>query len=267
MLKLLENRYPNSHKIWAVAEKVKQGKFLWENQELINEIVVSTDTEGQIYSYNGVEFHQSTRQPFFDIQININPPVNDPLWCDKICCVEQCVLMAGFTSEDYYSLSEQDRKPHLTWNYPINKVFDKYIVIHTTAGYGQGNRRAPSQEWWNEFRKQYEDTKIVQIGHPNDSNLENVYDARNLSLFEQFQIILGASGGVFNDSGLAWAIGAIGTIPMVNLITYHLGQHSKNPAALAPEHWNNDKIDLFHPNSCSDIPHEDILSAIKELTK
>lgn len=270
LLHLAKKRYPNSYITWPIAKKSQSTIQFIKNHPLINEILISDDDEGNIYTIDGVQYNQKTdKLPGFDFQIDCNPPARANWYNnDKNRLVNENCLMAGFIQEEFDNLNDQEKIPKL-YRYFDLKYFSTpkvpVITFQSTAGYGQGLTRSPSVDWWNNLIESCQNRFcFVQIGHPNDAIVRKAGNICHHDFIEQFAYILGSSLYIGIENGITWIVGAYGEIPQINLTTYHMPNHSSNPIAWMPQSQRQDETNFFHPYSCSDISIEEVVKAIEK---
>lgn len=268
ILNFWKNKYPNSEITWVLADKCKQGLDFWKGHPHISNILISDDPEGDIYTINGQTYNQKTDSLPFDIRTpDFNPPVPTDTSYNTHNAVELAWRMAGLDLNDYYALPPEQQRPRL---YSRTKPlpYQKFISIWPMAGYGKGTSRSPSELWWKAMvdiliKDGY---AVSHFGHPSEPRLSNEWDyyyLTTLSLFEQVNLAANSDISIGTDSGSHWLLGSYDACPLINLLTYHLPGHNQNSTGLAPMHYSNKQINLFHPTSCSDIPHEEVLAAVK----
>lgn len=270
-LNILEQKYPNSHKIFGIAKKCQQGLKFWQTHPLISEILTSSDPEGNHYSYQGKDFNQKTEKlEDFIYQGDVNPDVPSGVTYNKYKSIEIATLMAGFSLEELYSLPEDQQRPRLYKNGPIFR-YKKTIAYWPLAGYGTVDNRSPSKEWSEELVKKLIGAgyTIFHFGHPKEptlSNHHNYFRLTEMELYNQVMIAIGCQCNVGTDSGSSWLTSSYGESPLVCLNTFSFSGHYANSCALAPMHYSKNQINLFDPNSCSNIPHDSVIQSIKDLS-
>lgn len=272
ILNFWKNKHPNSQITWVLASKCKQGLKFWEGHPHISSILISDDSEGNIYTIEGKTYNQKTDKLPFDIKTpDFNPPAPTDISYNTHNCVELAWRMAGLDLKDYYALPPEQQRPRL---YSRTKPlpYQNFVSIWPTAGYGKGTSRSPSKLWWKAMvdiliKKGYSVSHFGHSSEPRLSNEWNYYYLATLPLFEQVNLAANSEVSIGTDSGSHWLLGSYDACPLINLLTYHMPGHSQNPCALAPMQYSNKQINLFHPTSCSHISHEDVPVAIKELSK
>lgn len=252
ILDYLKNKYPNSYIYFSLAKKCQQAKFLFENHPLIDEVKI-TDFDEDL-GPTDFEIIKNC-----DIFINPKPPqpsVQD--WYNYKNCLEITFILAGIDTVNLKT------KPKLTIKNKDTKLANS-IAVWPLAGYGSGNNRSPSKNWWESMLSKFPDKKIYQFGHPKDYKIElpNVIHLNEKNFEEQILKSLNCSIILGTDSGSMWVTGAFGEVPQINLLTNWLPNHIKNPYALAP--IGEKCFNFFAEGSCDNIDVSEVADKILEL--
>lgn len=271
----LKRKYPKSYITWVIQGKCSQAAPLYLNHPLIDRIYI---TEGWEYRTENDERIKSNH----DIIINETPPVIDPLWYNKINCVECVANMAGI--DDIFSvIDEVESQPTLVkwWvdpdeqNDPRNHGYstihhkidsrDNFkIGIFPFAKYASQENRSPTLEWWSAVCSMLkaEGYSIEHFGWITEPNISGVETKNvNLSFFEQIKKALTCDLVIGTDSGSMWVLGAF-KIPSIYIMTYHMAGHNENPNALKPINVNGTM--LFNPKNCNMVKPIDVIDKVKE---
>jgi len=275
VLNYFEKKYNNSYKYWVIQKKCSQCVDIFLNHPLIDNIRITENWE----TFGDSDFEIIKK---CDISIPFDMKHENNLWYNEDGCVEETAKMAGILDlKDV--LSDEEMKPKLyQWFNAgfINSIntgytseydgshnnFKKTISIWPFAGYGSLDKRSPSIKWWRELIEEliFNGYRIYQCGYINEKSLfenEKFFIINNLSFFEQIKISLATSFSIGTDSGVMWVLGAY-SHPSINLMTYWLPNHNKNPFSLAP--INDNGINIFNPESCDNIEIEEVMEKIKE---
>lgn len=264
ILNYLENKYPNSYKIFPISQKTSQSAPLFINHPLIDRIHILGTHEG--LSEDDLKMAQECNliiNPFPD-----HPDKSD--WYNYYSCVDETVRMAGIDLEDFKLMPENLKKPKLEKWFKLNK-YENTIAVWPFACYGVDTDRNPSVIWWKNILKVIEEKfnyTILHFGAENEPNLsegsKNYFKMTNLSFFEMIRITLGCRLSIGTDSGSSWVIGAYG-LPQINLVLKNAINHNRNYSAFAPENYLNNKIDLIGLDGKDCITEQQIINSIKQL--
>ncbi len=266
ILNFLEKKYPNSYKYFSIFQNCSQAAPLFLNHPLIDKIKISDHAED--FGEDDEKILQSCK-----VRINTRPEVyDDGKWFHERGHVEESFLMAGFSKEEFDSLSEMEKRPFLSRWFQINPD-ENQIGIYPFAGYGKEMHRCPTPQWWRNtidilIKEGY---KIVHLGwhqEPDVCDHPNYTKLTHLSFFDQIKIAGSCKATISSDTGTSWIMGAYG-FPQVVISTYHFQQggikHSSNPMAFFPVNYNDLMIPLFDGGSCDNVPNEMVLKALKSL--
>lgn len=253
------------HLTMSLARKCKQAAPLFLFQEGIHEIKLTHEEEflTDIEIQNAKDYH--------DIFINPTPGHSDPFWYNNRSCVEETMLQCGAEYHEVWkTLPKKLQQPRLNKWWDTDFVNKKFVAFHCKAGYGKGNFRSPSINWWNQLAKLLiqKGYTVIQVGHCTDEKiryLDYIKYYNNYSLFEQIQIATGCEYYLGTDSGFSWIINSYGINKCISLITRWESNHIDNDLALAPENWNNKNINLFGQGNCDAILFSEVLAAIEKL--
>jgi len=257
ILTYLEKKYPNSFKYWSVAKKISQAVSLFINHPLINQIHVTRGLEGP-------EKDDYILINSCDLILNVNPQHPDARYPNDFNIYEETFRMAGFSIEEYNTLSEEEKRPKLVKWFDVKK-HPNAIALFAFAGYNRQPFRNPSIEWYNDLIVELNKMGyyVFQFGHDTESHFYNIsWRFNNQSYFEQIKMALGCDFVINTDSGSGLAIGAY-EHPQISLLTNHWPGHNKNFFALAPNNINNQN--LFARNGCDNILIEHVIEAIKNI--
>lgn len=270
LLTLLEKMHPNSYKIWHLSRKCSQSTFLYLNHPLIDKILITDCEEG--FGPNDIEEMKKC-----DLVINTMPPHHSSHdWPQNFDIYTETALMAGFTLEQYNLLSEEEKRPKLVKWFNIEKQAQKTIALWPCAGYGNENKRNPSECFYLALVSGLclFGYKVIQFGHPKDYDLQGLINntteqvkpnfscKNNLPFFDQIKMTLGCDLVISTDSGSGLIFGAY-EMPQISLLTNHFPGHVRNLAAFAPNNKNNTNfIGVGSPNNISVF---EVLNKVKEL--
>jgi len=270
LLTLLEKMQPDSYKIWHIARKCSQSAQLYFNHPLIDKILITDCDEGF-----GQKDEEEMRK--CDVRFNTTPPFHSSAdWPNNYNIYEETALMAGFTLEQYNTLTDEEKRPKLIKWFNVEKQRPKTIALWPCAGYGNENKRNPSELFYLALigGLSLYGYKIIQFGHPKDYNLQslvNVCDQHvkdnfsvinHLSFFDQIKMTLGCDLVISTDSGSGLIFGAY-EMPQISLLTNHFPNHTKNFTAFSPNNINNTNfIGIRSPDNIDVLK---VLAKVKEL--
>jgi ADP-heptose:LPS heptosyltransferase len=210
-----------------------------------------------------------------NLYINPNPehPNEKNDWYNYYGCVEETFRMAFGEQlmHLYYSLPQEQKLPKLEqWFFTDRSK--KTIAVWGFAGYGKGNLRSPSLEWWNSVLKDIVKMgyTIFQFGSPNEPEFDleknqNYFRFNNKSFMDMVKISLGCDFVINTDSGSGWVFGAYG-FPQISLIVNDITvNHHSNFLALAPTNWKHNEINLLSRTGADGIDKNEFLKAIGQL--
>lgn len=268
LLHLVKKRHPNSRISWPIALKAKSVIPFIKEHELIDEIILSNDQEGNSYTIQGKTYNQKTDKLPFDFSIDCNPTVSNPLWMNEISLCEENCILAGFSREEFASLSEDEKIPKLPFKHPIKKInsIKPVIFVQLACGYGQDVKRTPSPAWWDEFIPKITDKyTVIQFGHPKDYKSKYTNgDITELELVEQFQYIMGGNLFLGLENGLSWLNGSINKKPMITLLTNAVSGHNQNFLAWQPLS-RGPNMPIFAEGNINNINQKDVIDSIETL--
>lgn len=265
ILTWLEKQYPNSYKFFSVLRKCSQAAPLYFNHPLIDKVIISDFNEG---------FGETDKFYYNQCDIKLNTRPQHPFeqdWYNYRNIYEETWVMAGLPIQEFYKLTEEEKKPKL---YPWFNIDIKQntICYHAFAGYGdkEGNR-SPNKKWSENFINDVIKLgfNVIRIGFTNEpifniNNIEKYKDVRDLSFIDQVKLALSCNLYIGTDSGFSLVISAYDLVPQITLISnLTFRGHVTNFFALAPN--GNKNINCFAKNGCSNIKIEDVLSEIKNL--
>lgn len=268
VLTAISHKFPGAKNVIGIAKKSQVIVPFLENQPLIDEIIISDDSEGNVYTYEGITFNQLNETHLaFVYQVNLNPKVTENDWFNKRDIVCENMRMAFGGEEEYNSLTKQERIPRLIRYFDTKKVeSDKPVIfIHLICGHGLDTTRSPSKEFWDKLLIPLKDKfKLVQVGHPRDLHLDYVEDFTNKSFFEQIQYVLGGDLFIGLESGLSWLIMAHNNIPVINLLTNTQQNHVALPLSWVPP--SAGVVDnIFEWNGINNINTDKVTNSIFKL--
>lgn len=256
ILDILEQKHPDSYKIWFIQKKCSQAAPLFIQHPLIDKIIISTADEEM--TKEEIKLKESC-----DISVNVSPPViDDGFWYNIRNHVDESILMAGFKPKECLN-----KIPSLTKWFSVEKKIGT-VAIWAFSGYGNSPQRNPTKEWWNKtceiFIKM--GLKIVQFGHDYDPLIhKSAKRFKKTSFFDQIKFSLSCDFVIGTDSGSQWVLGAYG-MPQIILFTNWLTNHWSNLESLCPINSNGLQIRLFAPSNCDNIPHQNVEIATTLLT-
>ena len=261
---------------WVVAKKCSQAAPFFQNHPLINNIIVSDDDEGNIYTINGKTYDQRYDDLPFDVRTpNFNPPEPYNHTYNNYNAIERAWIMAGLELSDYYNLPKEEQRPRLyAPPYAVSEshISPRVITIFPFAGYNKSSesKRSPSPGWWKEMVEILIKNKYIiqHCGHPSEpilSDSERYFNFTSKTLYNQvIDYAIQSAIVIGTDSGSSWLVGAYNrSSPLINLLTYSFAGHYKNPYGLAPMHYGGKQTNLFCPSSCDGISHEYVFDAVK----
>lgn len=266
LLNYLELIYPESYKFFVVAKKCVQILPFLANQELIDRVWVLEKWEGlgqndialaNFCDYAVNPFPQHPPCPGLNVGI-------DNFWYNYYSCVEETIRMAGVDLTEFYKLPEQNRKPHLTQWFDLERQ-NGTICIHAKAGYNNEQKRNPTTQFWAKLVEKLNKLgyKVYHCGVDSEDSIEGTIRVTHLSLFEQIKLALSTECLIGNDSGFSWIYGCYGH-NMVSLLTNHAPKIT-NVLNFAPLNYKNNSINLISLDGFDNLKHEDVLNAINEL--
>lgn len=270
LLTLIEKLRPDCYKYWQVARKGAQMVPLLLNHPLIDRIVISDCEEGM--GPKDIEIAKKC-----DIVFDVMPqhPAEQD-WPNYRNIYEETALMAGFSMQNYNLLTEEEKRPKLVKWFNVEKQPAKTIALWPCAGYGNENKRNPSEEWYFKLLEYLtkEGYVVLQFGHPKDYNLHsavvnrgyysqhNFFCKNTLPFFDQIKMTLGCDLVISTDSGSGLIFGAY-EMPQITLLTNHFPNHTKNLTAFAPNNLKN--TNFIGVGSPDNILHEEVLKKVKEI--
>ena len=256
ILNILEQKYPDSYKIWFIQKKCSQAAPLFIQHPLIDKIMIGVADEEMTAT-------ETQLKESCDVSVNVSPPViDDGFWYNIRDHVDESILMAGFKPKDCL-----DKTPKLIRWFPIEKNI-RTVAIWAFSGYGNSPQRNPTKEWWSKTCEILISMgfKVVQLGHDFDSLIhKSAKRLKKMSFFDQIKFSLSCDFVIGTDSGSQWVLGAYGA-PQIILFTNWSTNHWSNLEALCPINSNGLQLRLFAPNGCSNIPHENIEISAKLLS-
>ena len=260
VLDLIEDKYPNSYKVFSLAKKCSQILPLLANYPLIDRIQISEPSEGFGKADNAVI-------ESCDLYIEVNPQHKQDDWYNYRHMIEENFHMIDL---DYNKLSYQRRIPKLVKWFDSNPQ-KRYIAFWPCAGYSGVNKRNPSREWYNNLIEKILEmipgSTLIQFGSSADYTFNDFYcdrfiDMREQSFFGQIKMTHNCGCMIGTDSGSSLIMAAYG-FPQIALITNHNLNHTQNFLALAPR--NPNCLNIFSHGGFSNLNQETVIDSIKLL--
>jgi len=259
---------------WAIGKKCSSMAPLLLNHPDLEKIFITDGAEGL---ESERDFAESSS---CDYRLNLNPqhppgsiyPKSGNIYLESF-------LMAGFSLEQWESMSDEDKIPKLVkwWN-PVKRPFgDKKTILFTgMPNFGKESNRWVSKKYLEELARKLINTgyAVIQSGGEQDERwfdgwemsagfMSNYKRINERSFFEQIQIANEVDCIVGSDSGMSLILGAYG-LPQVGILPIHWGNEN-NPSALSTNNPNN--YSFYSIGGTDNIDMDLVLAKIEEKVK
>ena len=279
-----KSKYKDIYVNFVIHKKISYCAPLFYNHPLIDKIHIS----GEWSSFNEKDYLIAAKCDVITTKIDhsnkkildrVHPDRED--WYNVRTCIQENALMSGISDLDD-EINKSEQIPYLNkwfdtgfeveqkkaaYSYDkvqpanLNYTLSNSIAIWPFAGYGRSKNRNPSEAWWFELIKKFNDNKInvYHFGYfkePNLSNNKNFYHKlTNLDFFSQIKISLGSKVSLGTDSGSMWVLSAY-SHPTITLLTNWYEGHKDNFTAALPINNNGDYI--FKENGFKNLSIDEV---------